>query len=836
MNRLLSILSFIIFASSNVLAQPGANDPTFNPTDIGFGNGDGADNPIYVTALQSDGKHIVWGTFTSFNGSHVNSLARLNANGTIDSTFNSGLGVTGVNAIDIQSDGKIIIAGLFSSYNGISVSNIARLNIDGTLDPTFNIGNLFNNTISEIEIQTDDKIILVGYFTLIGSSTQNRIAKLDSNGNLDSSFNSGTGANQAITSCHLQDDGKIIIGGGFSNYNGTSRNKIARIHSDGSIDLSFYLASGLGTVSLYDIKSQSTGKLIIAGSTSFGLNSGFIARLNSDGTMDGSFSVGSGFNSFVRVLAIQDNDAILVGGDFSTYNGNSAMRLARLEPNGLIDGLYQTNVGSGIDVSATSLIIQQDGKAIVSGIFGFYSNVSRNYIARIETDGSADLSFNQGSGINQMVNSVLVQSNGRILVGGEFHTVNGVPSHTLVRLDSNGNIDSVNYFPGYGVILTIKEQVDNKVLISGSFDEYNDTLVNNNVIRVTAYGAIDQTFLHPGYGTDAYITDTEIQSNGKIVLGGVFTSSNGNTHNRIARLESDGTTDYGFSTGTGANTAIFTVALDNSDRILIGGAFYSFNGTSINRLARLNTDGSLDNSFNIGSGADGVVRCCEVLSNGKILVGGEFLNFNGVNVNGIVLLNSDGSIDNTFMTGAGANGYVTCMIIQNNGKIILGGEFTVFNGTNCGRIVRLNSDGTIDNSFIAGSGFNNSVTSFAIQNDGKLVVGGNFTAYNNHGRNRVARLFLCQESFNTETQIACGSFTWPLNGQTYTASGQYIDTIPNAAGCDSIITLDLTIIPSLPLTIENSFSMPSDANSCVGEVAVSVSGNANFELDFDDGL
>ncbi len=838
MNRLLSIFSFVILISNIGFAQPGANDPTFNPSDIGFGNGDGADSPIDVTALQTDGKTIISGTFTSYNGTQVNGLARLNVDGTIDPTFNCGLGISGgsIVSIGIQSDGKIIIVGIFNAYNGTSVTNIVRLNIDGTLDSTFN-GNTFNNAIRKVEVQTDDKLVLVGDFTLINGLTQNRITRLDPDGNQDLTFNSGTGANNVITACHIQDDGKIIIAGVFSNYNGVSRSKIARIHSDGSIDVSFYLASGLGTVGLYDVKSQSTGKVIIAGSTSFGLNNGYIARLNSDGTMDASFTTGSGFNEIVRVLAIQDDDAILVGGDFSTYNGVNAMRLARLQINGLIDNLYQTNVGSGIDFSTLSLSVQPDGKTIIGGVFGWYNGVSRNYIARIETDGSIDLTFNTGSGFSQIVESVLVQSNGKILVGGEFYTVNGIPKHAIVCLNNDGNIDNSSSYSGDEAIsiIDIKSQPDDKIIISGGFDEYSNTPVNSNILRLNANGTIDQTFLNPGNGTNPYVMDVEIQSNGKIVLVGAFTVSNGNTHNRIARLNSDGSTDNTFSTGTGANSGIFSVDLDNNDKILIGGGFLNFNGTNINRFARLNTNGSLDNSFDVGSGADGEVVCCEVLPNGKILVGGAFLNFNGVNVNRIVLLNPDGSIDNTFMTGSGANGYVTCITVQANGKIILGGEFTVFNNVNCGHIVRLNPDGTIDYSFNTGSGFNNSVTSFAIQNDGKLIVGGNFTSYNNYGRNRLARLFLCQESFATETQTACASFTWPINGQTYSSSGQYIDTISNAAGCDSIITLDLTIIPSLPLTIENSFSMPSNANNCVGEAAVTVSGNAPFELDFDNG-
>ena len=99
----------------------------------------------------------------------------------------------------------------------------------------------------------------------------------------------------------------------------------------------------------------------------------------------------------------------------------------------------------------------------------------------------------------------------------------------------------------------------------------------------------------------------------------------------------------------------------------------------------------------------------------------------------------------------------------------------------------------------------------------------------------ILNLTILNSTSATETQTACDSYTWPINNQTYTISGQYTDTIPNTAGCDSIITLDLTIIPSLPLTIESSFSIPSDANSCVGEIAIDLSGNAPFELDFDNG-
>ena len=117
-------------------AQQRTLDLTFNPTDIGIGNG--ANGIIRTTSIQSNGKIIIGGDFTSFIGTSRNYIARLNTDGTLDSTFNPGTGTNGIiYSSSIQSDGKIIIGGDFTSFNGTERYHIARLNTDGTLDTNF---------------------------------------------------------------------------------------------------------------------------------------------------------------------------------------------------------------------------------------------------------------------------------------------------------------------------------------------------------------------------------------------------------------------------------------------------------------------------------------------------------------------------------------------------------------------------------------------------------------------------------------------------------------------------------------------------------------------------
>ena len=228
------------------------------------------------------------------------------------------------------------------------------------------------------------------------------------------------------------------------------------------------------------------------------------------------------------------------------------------------------------------------------------------------------------------------------------------------------------------------------------------------------------------------------QPDGKVLIGGYFTLIDGVTRRYFARLNANGSLDTSFEPGgtapyTGANYVVYSVATQPDGKVLIGGQIVQVNGVSRVGVARLNGDGSLDTSFNPATN-DGnyIVWSVVVQPDGKILIGGGF--FRG-------RLNADGSWDTSFDRGSGPNSIVWSVALQPNGKVLIGGGFTQVNGVTRNRIARFNANGSLDTDFDPGSGANSGVVySVARQADGKALIGGSFTQVGGVARNRIARL------------------------------------------------------------------------------------------------
>jgi uncharacterized delta-60 repeat protein len=296
----------------------------------------GANGPIRSAAIDSMGRIYIGGLFTSYGGTTINRLARLLPNGNLDPSFSPGTGPSNeVTNITIAGN-RILIAGFFNSYNGTPVPSVAALNFDGTLDTTFNqIPPPIGNQTRGFQLYPDGRILVFGNFNAGAGSPVNRIARLLPDGSLDSTFVSGQGANGTLMQALLMPDGKIYIAGGFTAYNGFARNRIARLNPNGDIDPTFEPGTGASTT-LHNMVVQPDGKILIMSNTFNmtyqGVPSAYMARIDAQGNLDTSFgnAVTNHLTGSVLQAFIQSDGKLLISGNFTTFKQQAHVRIMRL--------------------------------------------------------------------------------------------------------------------------------------------------------------------------------------------------------------------------------------------------------------------------------------------------------------------------------------------------------------------------------------------------------------------------------------------------------------------------------------------------------------------------
>jgi hypothetical protein len=327
---------------------------------------------------------------------------------------------------------------------------------------------------------------------------------------------------------------------------------------------------------------------------------------------------------------------------------------------------------------------------------------------------------------------------------------------------SNGLITGSNLSAG-GQVWTSVRTLGSRLIVGGDFTTYQASARNRIASVSGVTGSLDGTW-SIGTGFNGSVRALAVDASGNVIVGGAFTNYNGNARNRLVRLiGTTGAFDSTLVIGTGLPATVNALAVQPDGKILIGGDFTSYNGQARNRIARISSTGTIDTTggggqFDIGTGFNSSVNAIAMgvgTDAGKIYVGGAFTTYKGViNKKYIIRLTSTGAEDGTFDISAvpaangGFNNTVRTIKVDTNAlsphyqKVYVGGDFTTYKGVAANRIIRLNSNGSRDATFNIGNGFNGIVRSIDILSDGRLIVGGDFTEYNNIGTNSIARINL----------------------------------------------------------------------------------------------
>lgn len=308
---------------------------------------------------------------------------------------------------------------------------------------------------------------------------------------------------------------------------------------------------------------------------------------------------------------------------------------------------------------------------------------------------------------------MILQPDGRILFSGLFDHVDGKRHRSIARFNEEGTVDAGFDAQASGAVHAVAAHADGKIVLAGDFSSVNRTS-SKTVARVLADGQIDGTF-SIGRGGDKEARSVTVQPDGKILVGGNFVRFNGESHQRIVRLNENGSVDSSFKTSL--NQAAWRIAVQPDGQILVRGHFTQVNGAPRFGLARLKSDGSLDHSFAPLQRFEGSTTMA-VQPDGKILVASRR--------GPVVRLNIDGSVDDTFQSNVTVDGSIAALAVDRRGRVIAAGGFSMFDDFLTRNLARLNRNGALDKSFQSTHDFDRSISRVAVTADDDVIVAGNF--------------------------------------------------------------------------------------------------------------
>ncbi|MBX2977677.1 MAG: delta-60 repeat domain-containing protein [Flavobacteriales bacterium] len=354
-------------------------------------------NVIQVMLQLPDDRILIGGSFTEVNGQPKVRMARLHADGTVDTSFDIGAGFNGyVQCLLPLPNGGVVVGGSFTTVDNVARNGLALLSADGTLDMDFDpmSSALYPCTIGNLVLDADGRLLVGGAFQLAGPTIWSNLGRFLMNGQRDPDFSPGSGPSNNVAVIVPMDDGRIMIGGSFQAYDGTPRTSIARLFADGQMDPSFDVHIGHTLTPIVNrIRFTLQGDMIVTGRFSAvdGRMRMAITRLSIDGVPDPGFLPGRGVGGMVFSMAHMDDGRVAIAGDHLSYNGQHRPYLSFLDPEGELDAAFSG--GSGPNGRVTRMVKLPGDRLFLAGDMTRYDSVPVPRMAVVDAHGQLDMSM-----------------------------------------------------------------------------------------------------------------------------------------------------------------------------------------------------------------------------------------------------------------------------------------------------------------------------------------------------------------------------------------------------------------------------------------------------------
>ena len=569
--------------------------------------------------------------------------------------------------------------------------------------------------VNAVAIDAHGRIIIGGNFTNYNGTPRNYFARVARSGGLDFMFNIGSGANDMVRAVAVQPDTAVFIGGDFTVVNEIPRNRFARIHGNEYWDVPgvefnatvYYVLETNGPAV---ITVERTGNTNVAFQVDFATSDGTAVNvLDYDGVTN-TLSFGVGEMSKTILITVHPHPEI---------TGDKTVHLA------LVNAPYNVDLSGN---STATLVIVDAEKSV---------RFSRDtYIVRSSDTNAVIEVLREGNLTGTLSVTMRTLSGGTAVPGLDY----GVVSNVLTFAEGQTNqyvLVPVYLRPPQGVVKTVSLVLTNPVGCELGYPSNAWLYIQDADLGL---GSVDPSF-NPGTaasGSGGLVRTLALAPDAKVLVGGAFTSFNGMSRNSITRLHPNGTQDLGFDPGKGPNGLVASVAVAADSHIILGGGFTNVNNFVQNHVGRLSSDGSVETSFNQPNMINGSVSAVALQADGQIVVAGSF----SQPAPYLVRLRGDGGVDTSFDSGTGPNGLVNTLLLTTNGadlQILMAGGFTSVNGAVRSRLARLNALGSLDDSF-APVVSNGVVTALAVDSSRRVLIGGTFTNVGGLSRRGIARL------------------------------------------------------------------------------------------------